>query len=166
MIVTTTPADYNLNLALIKRVALEKRVDGKLLAALIIIESGGNRFAQNYNSNYTAFHQVEVYCRALNQTYLTERVGQATAHGLMQVMGATARWLGFKGYFGQLYEPETNIRLGADYLVLLKKKYDNENDVISSYNQGGPYKDQNGQYKNSYYVDRVQREMKAMELWF
>lgn len=166
MIIDQTPADYKLPMALIKRIALEKRIDAKLIAAIIIVESGGNQFAQQYQPNFHYFYNLETSARIAGHTYLTERVGQATSHGLMQIMGATARNLGFEGPFGRLYDPEINLRLGSNYINQLQKKYESEADVISAYNMGTPRKDQTGLYLNQYYVDRILKEKKGLEIWF
>ncbi len=44
-------------------------------------------------------------------------VGSSGEIGLMQVMPATARQLGFTGSTGELFQPATNIRLGVAYLA-------------------------------------------------
>ena len=44
-------------------------------------------------------------------------VGGSGERGLMQVMPPTASMLGFKGSAGELAEPETNIKLGVEYLA-------------------------------------------------
>ena len=43
--------------------------------------------------------------------------GAAGEIGLMQVMPATARYMGYKGSMRKLYNPETNLRVGMRYLA-------------------------------------------------
>lgn len=43
--------------------------------------------------------------------------GSAGEVGLMQIKPATARMMGFRGSVKQLYNPETNIRWGMEYLA-------------------------------------------------
>ena len=91
--------------------------------------------------------------------------GQTTSHGLFQIMGATARWLGLEGNLSQLYDIEINFKYFKKYYDWLSKKYAGYiPDIISAYNQGGRYfedknknglKDSNEKYNNQYYVDRV-----------
>jgi soluble lytic murein transglycosylase-like protein len=54
------------------------------------------------------------------------------ARGLMQLMPATARWLGVKNSFS----PESNIRGGTKYLAQLLKRFRNEAHAIAAYNAG------------------------------
>ena len=91
--------------------------------------------------------------------------------GPMQIMGATARWLGFKGTFlSELIEPEVGIEYGCKYLANLKRRFsgnskNNCNQVddiaifcdkkISAYNAGSPRKKADGTYVNQKYVDKV-----------
>ncbi|WP_198008636.1 lytic transglycosylase domain-containing protein [Ahrensia sp. R2A130] len=42
--------------------------------------------------------------------------GAAGEIGLMQIMPTTARYIGYKGKMGALYNPETNIKYGMKYL--------------------------------------------------
>ncbi len=49
--------------------------------------------------------------------YNPAAVGTSGEIGMMQVMPATARQLGFTGSTGDLFEPATNIRLGVAYLA-------------------------------------------------
>ena len=48
--------------------------------------------------------------------YRADAVGTSGEIGIMQVMPATARQLGFSGTNDQLFVPETNIALGVAYL--------------------------------------------------
>jgi soluble lytic murein transglycosylase-like protein len=64
------------------------------------------------------------------------------AVGLMQIMPATAQWLGLKAdrkrsIAQKLTDPKTNIRLGARYLKMLTERFpDNLDLVLAAYNAG------------------------------
>lgn len=65
------------------------------------------------------------------------------AAGLMQIMPSTAKeiaevYLGYKDFKEEsLYEPETNIMIGACYVKLLSSAFDNNiNLMLASYNAG------------------------------
>lgn len=67
---------------------------------------------------------------------------QVGAKGLMQLMPTTAQWIadamGMPNYRPeQLYEPETNIRMGCWYLGSLKKEFKGKTHlIIAAYNGG------------------------------
>jgi len=70
----------------------------------------------------------------------TERIGRATSWGLMQIMGETARCIGFRGWFGELCTPAVGLEWGCRYLRRLADKYLADGGwptVMRAYN-GGP----------------------------
>ena len=68
----------------------------------------------------------------------TELWQQRASWGLCQVMGATARFLGFRGAFlSALCHPDIGLELGARYLASLLRRMD-ESDALSAYNAGAP----------------------------
>jgi soluble lytic murein transglycosylase len=71
-------------------------------------------------------------------SFAPDAVSHANAHGLMQLLPSTARYVSKqKVSKRQLYKPATNIRLGTDYLEYLKKKNGgNEILATASYNAG------------------------------
>lgn len=68
-------------------------------------------------------------------------VSKKGAIGLMQILPATGKWI-CETYFdfdfdeSMLYEPETNIKIGAKYLSYLFTKFDDEVTVLACYNAG------------------------------
>ncbi len=74
--------------------------------------------------------------------FRTEVVSSAGAHGLMQLMPATARWISSLYHIplrdkGQLFQTPYNIRLGAAYLSQLAKSYhDHPLLMVAAYNAG------------------------------
>lgn len=97
---------------LIRTEARADRVDPRLVAAVIKVESGFNPWA----------------------------VSQKGAVGLMQVMPATAAWIarvnGWRLNPGSLADPATNIRLGTWYLGYLFRQFHDLNLVLAAYNGG------------------------------
>jgi len=86
-----------------------------------------------------------------------EAVGQAHSFGLMQIMGSTARWMGYKKDLTGLWQPIINLNYGCKYFAKLVKKYNgNLKDAIAAYNAGSARKTgDDGDYVNQEYVDRV-----------
>jgi len=100
---------------IIEEKAESTRIDPRLLAALIYVESRFNHLA----------------------------VSKKGASGLMQLMPETGEWIaGQKGTpftHEQLFEPEKNIDLGIWYLTYLYKVFDGETVlVLAAYNAGWP----------------------------
>lgn len=99
---------------LITESALRHQVSQSYLQAIIHQESGGNP-------------------RALR---LEPRIHEAS-YGLMQLLGRTAKRLGFRGPLADLYDPRINIPLGARYFSGLLTKYREPGAALAHYN-GGP----------------------------
>lgn len=124
-----------------------------VLRAMVQVESSGNMRARRYEKSYRwLWGKV---------TGNTERVGQMTSWGPLQVMGAVARELGLNGPFEQLLGP-MGVHYGAMHLAQLKRRFFDKHGwegVIAAYNAGSPRKKANGQWANQEYVRRVHAEM-------
>ena len=139
----------------IKKYSEQFGIPEGLICAIIQVESSQNPYAIRYEPNYKYLHQPEHYSKKHLVSFDTEVNAQKTSWGPMQVMGGTARWLGFdKSYLSQLLEPEFGLYYGAMYL---KKQYDKYQDwtaAIVAYNAGSAQKI-DGVYANQSYVDKV-----------
>lgn len=143
---------------LIKKYSNKYGIPAGLIKSIIEAESSGNTYAMRYEKNWkwfdeplTRFHWHES----------TERQAQKFSWGLMQIMGAVARERGFEGRFlSELTKPELGIKFGCKHLKWNYKRYGNWSDAISAYNQGNNRKDDEGNYENQNYVDKVLRNWK------
>ena len=120
---------------------------------------------QESSLNDWHFYRPEPAYRWLvgNPTEPKEIIGQKSSWGPMQVMGATARELGFTGEFSELFDYATGIKYGMLHLRRLNQRYDNWPDVISAYN-AGHVKRVDGKYVNqAKYVDPVLRYWNELE---
>jgi soluble lytic murein transglycosylase-like protein len=99
---------------IINEMAIKYQVRQSLIQAVIHWESGGNP----------------------NAFRAEPRINDAS-YGLMQILVATARGLGYTGPPEGLYDPRTNIELGTRYLSNLIRKWGNELLALLNYN-GGP----------------------------
>ena len=117
-----------------------------VLGAVIAQESSGNPYATRYEPGFfekyiefrTRASLGGVWPVAVDED--TERHGRATSWGLMQIMGQTARELGFDGtHFAELTEPSLGVRFGS---MLLKRKLavygPDLSQALSAYNAGTP----------------------------
>lgn len=115
----------------------------ELVAALVAVESGGNRWAVRYEPGfYELFvHDKRGIAAAPPCSLDTEKRGRAMSWGLMQVMGEVARELGFRGaFFTELCDPELGVEYGCRLLVRLRARFLADYGwpaVLAAYN-GGP----------------------------
>lgn len=92
----------------------------------------------------------------------TEIAGQKISWGVAQILGKTARALGFKKMLSQLLNVETGLFYACQLIKELQRAYTSQDDVISAYNQGQKktLKHLNGKYLNQDYVDKVHLALK------
>lgn len=146
------------------KAAYENDLSPRLIAAIILQESGGNHFATRYEPKF-----FEKYIRGKNRQTLggyfpdqsicnltTELYLRSTSFGAMQIMGQVAREQGFiADYLAELYEPETNIDIGAKFFAhLLKQKNNNVEAALLKWNGGG----------NPKYPTEVMAKMDTLEV--
>jgi soluble lytic murein transglycosylase-like protein len=123
--------------------ALNAGLDPALMCALIAHESAGwKQYAVRYESGFYAR-----YIDSMKGLNPTEKTLRATSFGLCQIMGQTARELGFGGdYLTELLDPLENCKFGCRKL---KACLDNEGQdvrrALLRYNGGG----------NAHYPDLV-----------
>jgi soluble lytic murein transglycosylase-like protein len=72
----------------------------------------------------------------IESSYRPNAVSGAGAHGLSQIMPATAKGMGFIGTNKELLDPETNLALGAQYLRKLLDQTGNWEMAAAAYNAG------------------------------
>jgi hypothetical protein len=141
--------------ALIQKIAKGPGLDWRLVAAFMQVESGGNPYAMRYESEWKYLEQPEMYAKDLGITTMTETMLQCFSYGLLQVMGGTARGMGYKDHLPMLCQPEVGLLWGCMLLSRNMNKYPVITDVISAYNAGTPRKTNDGKYVNQIYVDKV-----------
>ncbi len=133
-------------------------LDPALVAAIVRQESGGNPDAIRFEPGsrlavdvrtWSPFRKLEesevVMARpplgwhSVNGCSLaTEWMAQRTSWGLMQLLGATARDVGFQGAFlSALLDPAEGVEWGCRFLKRLLKRWPLEQ-AISAYNFGHP----------------------------
>ena len=112
-------------------------VPEKLLQQLITVESDWNPWATRFEPLFR--HRTKENTGRGGTTLETENIHQATSWGLCQIMGYTARRLGWEGPIPALLDPESNLRYACLYLNQL---YENPRGshswrwAITAYNHG------------------------------
>lgn len=131
-----------------------------LVIAIVQVESNGRHWAMRYEpafyGQYVKGQQHTVYAPC---SRVTEEMGRATSWGLMQIMGQTARELGFKGvYLTELCDPAVGLEWGCLYLSRKVVRYQgNLEAAVAAYNAGKAKRLDNGQWANQDYVDKVRK---------
>lgn len=144
---------------IIKPIAESVGVPWDLAAAIVMTESAGNTYAMRFEPNWHYWCEPQKFAQMNGISYNTEKQLQMFSFGLCQVMGGTARELGWDGSLVRLCEPSIGLLYGVKKIKQLLEKYPDTNDAISSYNQGHPFMDKYGEYLNKRYVDKVNELM-------
>lgn len=129
-------------------------LDPNLIAAIIQKESAGIAWRTRYETKFRWFVDPNEHINRLGVTAVTELNQQATSWGLMQIMGATARGMGFRGYFPELCGPQLGIYWGALYLRSRVRATRTIEEAIATYN-AGPGELSDGDIDNVGYVNAV-----------
>jgi len=99
-------------------------------------ESSWNNYAIRYEPGFFSHYIAPLY--TANKVGVTEAYARSFSWGLMQVMGQTAREMGYDGDLPGLCHPETGIEVGCR--VLAHKLAVNEGNLqaaLQAYNGGG-----------------------------
>lgn len=148
--------------AIVEQAARAEQVDMNLAKAIVTVESTWDPKVSRLEPGWKYFYFEKEFAEKVGITVETEKTLQSMSIGLMQIMGGVARELGFTENLSELFKPEQNVIWGCKKLKQLLKKYPDEADVISSYNQGSPRKTQGGMYKNQVYVDKVSLKLREL----
>lgn len=128
-LIVTMADSYQLPVVIVRAMVAHESVGGITHAA---------RFEQEFYDRY--IKPLKAVPRPEGCSQATERILRATSFGLMQVMGQTAREMGFAGWLTELTVPAVGLEWGCRYLRQLSDKYLAEGGwpgVMRAYN-GGP----------------------------
>ena len=145
--------------ALIRAAAARHQLPLALVRAIVRVESSEDPNAMRYEPAF-----FERYVRQKGHRVWpgcsrpTEERLRAFSFGLMQIMGQTAREVGFQGAFlTALLDPATNLDWGCRYLVTLYQRHSDSEAVAAAYNAGSARKGPDGRWRNQEYVDKIRR---------
>lgn len=154
-------------LQIIDRLGGECRIDPAMIRSIIQTETEWANTVR-YEEDYRYISNVMTHARNNHITFKTETVLQRMSWGLMQVMGGTARDLGYEGH---LLELATSQALGLEYGVrYLKSRYVKyapqltgwSETVVAAYNAGSPKKRGDGTWVNEDYVRKCEKNYLAL----
>lgn len=152
---TLPPWAVDFDWSAIHEFAAEFGADPALVAAIIKVESGGNPLVMRAEPKFEYLVTPARFAEQLGITKDTEIVCQKLSWGLMQIMGGTARTLGYDNHLGLLLHSEVNIYWGCKYLGSRVKKYKSMKAAIAAYNAGSLRLNADGSIVNQKYVDKV-----------
>lgn len=147
---------------LIRAAAEKNSLNVELFASLIMQESGGKVDAWRYEPNFYRTYLEKLTIEEMqgfvpNNILLDdEKRLRSVSWGLTQILGETARELGFEGDLDiDLFDPATNLEYGAKYLAKCFARHPDEREALLAYNGGSDdtYPDRvlarkmNGEYK-------------------
>jgi soluble lytic murein transglycosylase-like protein len=144
------------------------KIPEALLRAIVHVESAGDTWAMRFEPGYRWLWDVRAGRpyrgdpQALPAPSFvsqeTELTGQKTSWGLMQVMGAVARELGYRGrYLSVLCDPDIGLEYGCRHLIVLNKRFGSQGweATTAAYNAGSPRRNDDGRWVNQSYIDRI-----------
>jgi len=147
---------------LIVSIAQSQNVNVQLALAIAAQESNFNPNVVRYEPSWRYLFHPSIYCKHMGITKNTEIILQSISWGVMQVMGSVLRELGYNGHLTQMIDPNLSISFGCKKLFKISKKFENELDIIATYNAGFPRKNDDGSYLNQSYVDGVTKRLLAL----
>lgn len=126
---------------LVYHAAEKYKLAPELIAAVIMTESSGKPDAFRFEQGYRWLYQVSENAARIQIPVDAEEYFQSCSWGLMQIMGATCRQLGYKDSLEHMIQPELNIEYGCKYLAMLLKRYKGDwDDAVAAYNAGSVIK--------------------------
>jgi len=141
-----------------------QNTDIPMVMAIIWQESRGDSFAMRFEPHlkpeFTNMPKTWALKHAISMD--TEINAQHVSYGLMQILGVTAREIGFDDKWPKLFIPKTNLFWGCKFLNKLQQRFNTSDDIIAAYNAGTPKKI-DGKYTNQRYVDAVNTHIKMIE---
>jgi hypothetical protein len=140
---------------LVKAECERRQINPNVISAIISTESNWQANTARYEKNFTYTFKADLFANMFNITLQTENTLQKFSWGLMQIMGGTARDLGFSGWVPDLCKPEIGVMWGCEYFEKRCMDYLDLNDQLAAYNAGSVKRKSNGSYINQEYVDKV-----------
>lgn len=131
------------------------KIDPKVISAIATVESGWRPASARYERSFSYLSEPERWAKLHGITKDTEIMFQKTSWGLMQVMGGTARRIGYKGWLPNICDPELGVQIGCEYFLKTCSEYQDVKDQLAAYNGGSIKKRSDGSYRNQDYVDKA-----------
>lgn len=149
-----------LYLELLKKKCVARNIPWGILDAIITTESAWNPWAVRYEEHFIHTLSPERFSKYSKITTQTELQLQKCSWGLGQIMGASARDLGYIGNLTELCKPEANLEWVCLFYATRCMPYKDVKEQVAAYNAGSPRYIAAGTFINQEYVDKVLLEFK------
>lgn len=127
----------------------------RVIAAIIQVESSGGLYLVRHERAYRWLYKPEEMAAELSIPLEAEIAQQRFSYGSMQIMGATARELGYRERDLTNLKRLDGLIYGIKYLGRCWNRYPVYPDYVAAFNAGSVRKLPNGHYVNQVYVDKV-----------
>lgn len=148
---------------IIKEECARQKIDPSIIEALVEVESGGNPKVARYERQFAYLFKDLEMAKLMRIPQDTERVFQKTSWGPLQLMGGTARWLGYSSWLPDLCDTRVGILWGCMYYKRVCDKQIYLNDKIATFNAGSVRRKEDGTYVNQGYVDKTLAALAAIQ---
>lgn len=130
-----------------------------LLLAIMRVESSYDPNAVRHEPGFKDVWNIDRNAKELGISNVTEETFQKTSWGLGQIMGGTARWLGYHGPLTGLLDVQTNIIFSEALLQRLLERYNqNISKAVAAYNKGNARHCSDDACSVDEYVQKVKAE--------
>lgn len=133
-----TAKDKDYFLSLLKDLCVGYGIDFSVMAAICEHESSWNTYAIRYERGWPYVSNSKNMAVLNGISQATEEVLQQTSWGLGQIMGGTARGLGWKGPLVRLCEPEIGLDYACKYFKKNCDRFPSIDKKLAAYNAGTP----------------------------
>lgn len=151
--------DLSLLKGILRKACAENKCSYGLLAGIVAVESEWNPWVARYEAGYPYLVSPVKFSRLNHISQETEETLQRLSWGLGQVMGGSARDIGYTGPLTMLCMPELNAEIMCRFFVAHCTKYKLEDEQIAAYNAGTPKRGPDGKFVNQAYVDSVKKAL-------
>lgn len=147
--------DRPLLVSLVKQECKRRELDSVLICSIIDTESSFNPYAIRYEPRSMRTVAAKACAKVNRISEDTEEMAQHFSWGMGQILGSTARWLGFRDLLSSLCDAKTGIFWCCEAFEKLGAPYKEMDDKIAAYNMGSLQQKPDGTIVNQKYVDRV-----------
>jgi soluble lytic murein transglycosylase-like protein len=151
-------------IAAIKKAATAEGIDPEVYLAICTVESSLNPFALRYEPAYRYTTRCADWASNFHITPTTEEALQRFSYGASQIMGGVLREYGYGKHLALwIADLEAPIIYGAKHLKKFMIRYPTLEEAVASYNAGSPRRTPGMMFENQVYVDKVFRELRALQ---